>query len=109
MYKVINEYTSKVNLQANDAIYNRINNYLKDITEIKKLSISVNFNRYVLDIKLHNYSVDLASRLFNNINSNISYSYSSFFVRFNEGSCVRYRYLTSNENKDAIYCDIIFS
>ncbi|MBR3833588.1 MAG: hypothetical protein IKJ73_04675 [Lachnospiraceae bacterium] len=109
MYKVINEYTSKVNLQANDEIYNKIYSFLKDITEIKKLSISVSFNRYVLDIKLHNYSVDLASEIFNMINSNISYTYSSLFVRFNEGKCVRYRYITSNENKDAIYCDIIFS
>ncbi|MBE5953541.1 MAG: hypothetical protein E7257_05225 [Lachnospiraceae bacterium] len=109
MYKVINEYTSKVNLQANDEIYNKISDLFNDITEIKKLSVSVSFNRYVLDIKLYNYSVKLAGDIFSIINTKLSYSYSSFFVRFNEGSCVRYRYITSNENKDAIYCDIIFS
>ncbi len=109
MYKVINEYTAKVNLQANDEIYNRITSFLRDITEIKKVSISVSFQRYVLDIKLHKFSVKLAAEIFNMINSNISYDYSSFYVRFNEGSCVRYRYITSSENKDAIYCDIIFS
>lgn len=109
MYKVINEYTSKVNLQANDDIYNKITDILNDITEIKKLGVSVSFSRYVLDIKLYNYSVQLASDIFSIINTKLSYFYSSFYVRFNEGSCVRYRYITSNENKDAIYCDIIFS
>lgn len=109
MYKVINEYTAKVNLQANEEIYNKIFNFLKEVNQIKQVSISVNFKRYVLDIKLKKYSVDMAADVFNKINSGISYSYSSLFVRFNEGKCVRYRYLTSNENKDGIYCDIIFS
>ncbi len=109
MYKVINEYTAKVNLQANDEIYNRIISFLNDIEEIKQVGVSVSFNRYVLDIKLHKYSVDMAGEVFSRINAGISYAYSSFFVRFNEGKCVRYRYMTSNENKDAIYCDIIFS
>lgn len=109
MYKIINEYTAKVNLQANDEIYSKIFNLLKDITEIKKISISESFKRYVLDIKLYVFSVEAAANLFNYINTGLSYKYSSLFVRFNEGSCVRYRYITSHENKDAIYCDIIFS
>lgn len=109
MYKVINEYTSKVNLQENDDIYNRITDVLQSIKEIKQVSVSVSFKRYVLDIKLKKYSVENAALVFNKINTGISYSYSSLFVRFNEGKCVRYRYMTSNENKDAIYCDIIFS
>lgn len=109
MYKVINEYTAKVNLQANDEIYNRLMNFLKDLPDIKSVSISVNFKRYVLDIKLNKFTVDKAAEVFGMINTGISYAYSSLFVRFNEGRCVRYRYMTSNENKDAIYCDIIFS
>lgn len=109
MYKVINEYTAKVNLQANDEIYNRLMNFLKALPDIKSVSISVNFKRYVLDIKLNKFTVDKAAEVFGKINTGISYTYSSLFVRFNEGRCVRYRYMTSNENKDAIYCDIIFS
>ena len=54
MYKVINEYTAKVNLQANDEIYNKIINFLKDIKDIKSVGVSESFNRYVLDIKLKN-------------------------------------------------------
>ena len=64
-------------------------------------------NRYVKLTLQDNILVE--AEIFNMINSNISYDYSSFYVRFNEGSCVRYRYITSSENKDAIYCDIIFS
>ncbi len=109
MYKVINEYTAKVNLQANEEIYNRIINFLNDIKDIKSVGVSESFNRYVLDIKLKKYSVEKASEVFNLINVGLSYPYSSLYVRFNEGKCVRYRFMTSKENKDALYCDIIFN
>lgn len=109
MYKVINEYTAKVNLQANEEIYNRIIVFLKDIKDIKSVSVSESFNRYVLDIKLKNYSVEQATEVFNKINIGLSYAYSSMYVRFNEGKCVRYRFMTSKENKEALYCDIIFN
>lgn len=109
MFRVINEYMSKVNLKSDSEIYNRISEFLKDIPDIKKYTITVNFQHYVIDIRLSNYSVDKAAEVFNTINAGISYPYSSLYVRFNEGKCVRYRYLTSKENKDAIYCDIIFS
>jgi len=109
MYKVINEYTAKVNLQANDEIYNRIISFLDNIKEIKSVSVSESFNRYVLDIKLKNYTVEKASDVFNKINIGLSYAYSSLYIRFNEGKCVRYRFITSKENKDALYCDIIFN
>lgn len=109
MFRVINEYLGKVNLQANDEIYNLINLYLSNVTDIKKYTVTVNFKRYVVDIKLSDYSVEQAIKVFNDFNSKISYPYSSMHVRFNEGKCVRYRYITSRENKDAFYCDIVFS
>ena len=109
MYKVIDQYTSKLNLQANQDIFIPFDTFLKKQNNIKKYSISNSFNRYVLDIKLTKYSVDASEELFRKINSEISYSYSSIYVRYNEGKCVRYRYITSKENKDAIYCDIIFN
>ncbi len=109
MYKVINEYTAKVNLQANEEIYNKIIDFLSNINDISSISVSESFSRYVLDIKLKKYSVEKAAEVFNKINAGLSYAYSSLYVRFNEGKCVRYRYMTSKENKDALYCDIIFS
>ncbi len=109
MYKVINEYTAKVNLQANEEIYNKIVDFLSNIKEIKSITVSESFSRYVVDIKLKKYSVEKAAEVFNKINSGLSYAYSSLYVRFNEGKCVRYRFMTSKENRDALYCDIIFS
>ncbi len=109
MFRVINEYLSKVNLQANDTIYNHINKILKDNTDIKEATVTVNFQRYIVDIKLKTYSVENAAQVFNYFNQNVAYSYSSMHVRFNEGKCVRYRYITSKEDKRAFYCDIIIS
>lgn len=109
MFRVINEYLAKVNLQADNSIYDRISGYLANVPDIKKYTVTVSSKRYVVDIKLNEYSVENAAKLFNIINSNISYPYSSMHVRFNEGKCVRYRYITCKEDKSAFYCDIILS
>lgn len=109
MFKVINEYLSKVNLKANDEINIMLADCLSGNPMIKKYTVTNNFLHYVLDIKLDEYSVENAVRVFNEINACIAYPYSSIHLRFNEGKCVRYRYVTSKENKDAFYCDIIFS
>jgi len=108
MFRVINEYLSKVNLQSNDQIYNMITSYLAGNKDILKYTVTVNFKRYMLDIKLKDYSVDNVVKMFNDLIEHISYPYSSMHVRFNEGKCVRYRYITCNENKNAFYCDMIF-
>lgn len=109
MYTVINEYLSKVNLLANDEIYNKISMYCSGLKGVKKTTVTVNFNRYVVDIRLNKFSVDNAVKIFNLLNEGLSYPYSSMFVRFNEGSCVRYRYMTCNESKYGFYCDIVIS
>ena len=109
MYRVFNEYLSRVELKSNNEIYERIKAFLKECEDVKNFCVNVNFNRYVIDIKLKYYSVKGAEELFASFNKEVSYGYSSLFVRFNEGSLVRYRYLTSNENKEAFYCDIVIS
>lgn len=109
MFRVINEYLGKVNLQANDEIYGLIKNCLDECKNVKLHTVTVNFHRYVVDIKLKKYSVEEAVKVFNYFNNIVSYDYSSMHVRFNEGKCVRYRYITSKEDKNAFYCDIIIS
>lgn len=109
MYRVINKYMENINLIANDDIYNRLMNFLKTAQDIKKYSVTVSFNRYVVDIKLENYSVERAADIFQLFSAKVSYAYSSMHLRFNEGKCVRYRYITCMENKKGFYCDIIFS
>lgn len=107
MYRVVNEYISKINLLSNNEIYSRLMTFQQLTSNIKSYTISCNFNRYIVDVKLDDFCVDNAEDFFNDFNRIISYPYSSLHVRFNEGSCVRYRYVTCKENKDGFYCDII--
>ncbi|MCM1084574.1 MAG: hypothetical protein NC393_07220 [Clostridium sp.] len=109
MFRVINEYMSKVHLRSDKEIYDKLNTYLSSYEDIAYFTVTVNHNVYVVDIKVDNYTLALAEKLFGDFNKNISYPYSALYLRFNEGKCVRYRYITSQENKDAFYCDIIIS
>lgn len=108
MYRVINKYIENTNLRTGEDIYNRLTDYLKTVSDIKQYTISVHSNHYVVNIRLACFSVEQAATIFHMFNAKVSYPYSSLYVRFNEGKCVRYRYVTSKENKDGFYCDIIF-
>lgn len=107
MYRVINDYVSKVNILSNGEIYYRIDSFVSKVNYIAKYAITCNFNRYIVDIILDDFSFDKAVKFFNDFNCQVAYGYSSFFVRFNEGNCIRYRFVTSKENKEAFYCDIV--
>ncbi|MGN0436452.1 MAG: hypothetical protein ACI4D8_07480 [Wujia sp.] len=109
MFKVINEYMNKINLQVNDRIYRMLGDYLSQEVSIAKYTITVNFMRYNIDIRLKNYSVEEATKVFNRFNESVSYPYSSLHIRFNEGKCVRYRYVTCKEDRNGFYCDILLS
>lgn len=109
MYKVINEYMEKVNLQSNDEIINCFEEFLSDNKDVLKYTITMNFNRYIIDIRLKKYSVTKASEFFKKFDCAVAYPYSSLHIRFNEGKCVRYRYITCKENKEGYYCDIVIS
>lgn len=109
MFRVINEYMNKVHLQSDKETYERLNTYLRGCEDIAYFTVTVNHNIYVVDIKVDNFTPEIAEKLFGDFNKNISYPYSALYLRFNEGKCVRYRYITSQENKDAFYCDIIIS
>lgn len=109
MYRVINEYLSKVNLDISNDIYEKIDIFLKSEENIEKYCINVSFKNYIVDIKLADFSVEEAAREFLRISDHMSYDYSSMHVRYNEGTRVRYRFVTCRENKSAFYMDIIFS
>ncbi len=109
MYKVINEYLNMVNIKENEEIYNRLMDFLSHYEGIKKYTIDVNFQRYVINIKLNSFNIDNSVECFNQFNKAVAYPYSEMHIRFNEGKCIRYRYITSKENKDAFYCDINIS
>lgn len=109
MYKVINEYLSMIKINENEEIHGRLVNFLDHCELIKKYSVNVNFQRYVVDIKLKDFSIDNSVECFNRFNQSVAYPYSEMHIRFNEGNCIRYRYITSMESKDGFYCDIIIS
>lgn len=108
MYKIINEYMSKINMLANEEITNRISDCLKEHESVRNFTLSVNFNHYILDIRIKDYTVEHVANVFADMQNSIAYPYSALYVRFNEGQCVRYRFITSKENKDGYYCDIVF-
>ncbi|MGN0367196.1 MAG: hypothetical protein ACI4EK_00305 [Wujia sp.] len=109
MYKIINEYMSRLNLQSDSKIQDKISEVLGNRNEINRYSVSVHFNQFIIDIRLKNFSVEHAEALFMQLMKELSYSHSALYVRFNEGSCVRYRFLTSRENKEGLYCDFVIS
>lgn len=109
MFRVINEYIAQVNLISNENTYSKITDFLKEQADITFYDVKVNFNQYIIKITLKEYNVENAEKMFNKFNQENAYSHSEMHVRFNEGKCVRYRFITSNENKDAFYCDLIFN
>lgn len=109
MFRVMNEYLSKVGLVTDDKLYERMNRFLSDLEETEKVCININYNKYIVDIKLKTFSVEEADRCFRAFLSAVAYPYSAMWVRYNEGKMVRYRFITSKEDKTAIYMDIIYS
>ena len=106
MFRVINEYLAKVNLIDNEEINKLLTDFLDNCELIDRYSIKVDFNKYNINIKLKDFNVENSVICFN---SAVSYPYSEMHVRFNEGCCIRYRYITSKEDRTAFYCDISIS
>lgn len=109
MFRVVNDYLARVNLIANSEIETRIDSFLKDCKMVTNYSRSINFNRYQVDIKIKDFSLETAENFFNEFNAGVAYPYSELHVRFNEGKCVRYKFITSKENKDGFYVDVCIS
>ncbi len=109
MFRIMNEYLSKVYLMTSDDIQRRLNDLLDKLEGITRKSVNINFNRYVVDIHLEDFSVEEAGKYFRIIENELAYPYSSMSLRYNEGDRVSYRFITCMENKTGYYMDIIFS
>ena len=107
MFRVINEYLAKLNIVTDQDIYNAMNDFLEKTKVVDYFSININFNRYIVDIRMKKYSVDRADELFRKFVSATAYPYSHITVRYNEEERVRYRYSTCKEDKTGIYMDVI--
>lgn len=109
MVSVMNEYVSKIKLLADDVTKSILGAVLIEQPNIDKSSIIIKSNRYIVDIKLKEYSVEQAVRIMNHFMEGTRYHYSAYFIRFNEGNMLRYRYATCKENREGFYCDVIIS
>ncbi|MBQ4058082.1 MAG: hypothetical protein IJD40_04025 [Lachnospiraceae bacterium] len=107
MVSIMNEYVAKIQLQSDDMTKNLLNAALLDCPNIIEKSIILKGNRYIVDIKLSSYSIEVAIAVMNRFMERSRYHYSSYFIRFNEGSMVRYRYASCKENREGFYCDVM--
>lgn len=109
MFRIMNDYMRVMKLTVDDEIKTSITNYISGLDSVGFFDVTLNYNRYNIDIRLKKYSVDNAKMEFEHLIDAIGYAYSSMYVRYNEGSVVRYRFATCKENKEGFYCDIVFS
>lgn len=109
MYRLMNDYMREINLMVDDATYKKINEYLNHCDTLKKYCVTVNVNRYIIDLTLKEFSIDAAKEHFDAFTNFLQYPYSSMSLRYNEGSMVRYRFATCKENKQGFYCDVIYN
>ncbi len=107
MVSIMNEYVANIQLLSDDMTKNLLNVALLDCTEIEEKSIILKGNRYIVDIKLGSFDVQKAILVMNRFMEHSRYHYSSYYVRFNEGNMVRYRYASCKENKEGFYCDVM--
>jgi hypothetical protein len=109
LFRVFNEYLSKVNVTTDEKLKEKMEGFFKDENKISKATINLNYNKYVIDIIMDEFTVECADVCFRKLICAVAYPYSSLWTRYNEGNHVCYRFLTSKENKNAVYMTIMFS
>lgn len=107
MISIMNDYVAKILLQSDDMTKNLLNAALLECENIRDKSIILKGNRYIVDIQLKQYNVEDAIDVMNYFMEHSRYHYSSYYVRFNEGNMVRYRYASCKENREGFYCDVV--
>ena len=101
MFRVFNEYLKYIHLSADPEVECAFNHYLADCKGLKSYCVTIHYNRLVVDVKLADFSLEKAQTQFQRMIGKVGYPYSQMFVRFNEGTVVRYRYASCKE-KDHI-------
>ena len=64
MYKIMNAYMSKVQLQTGPELQQRLCDIVNSIKEIKSFSVTEHFKQFAIDMKLESFSVDRAAGSF---------------------------------------------
>ena len=109
MFRVMNDYLANMKWTTNEKIYGEINSFFEKEKSVNKVCVNVNFNTYIIDVRMTGFNIKKADGLFRKFKGHFSYPYSKLSVRYNEGSRVVYRYATCQENKTGVYMQVIFS
>lgn len=107
MVSIMNDYIAKIKLLSDDVTKSILNVSLTEQSDIEKSNVLIKSNRYIVDIQLKDFSVENAVTVMNFFMEKTRYHYSAYYIRFNEGSLVRYRYATCKENREGFYCDVV--
>lgn len=109
MVSIMNEYIANIKLLSDDVTKGIFAGALADQPNVLKNSILIKSNRYIVDIKLQEFTIEQAIAIMNCFMERTRYHYSAYFIRFNEGDLVRYRYASCREDKAGFYCDVVIS
>ena len=67
MYKIMNAYMSKVQLQTGPELQQRLCDIVNSIKEIKSFSVTEHFKQFAIDMKLESCYVDRAAAVFHEL------------------------------------------
>ena len=107
MFRVLNEYIGRLTLQLDDDLIHKVEEVIMEDESTKTVTINVSFNKYIVDVRMKDFSVEEADRAFRDMAGAVAYPYSHISVRYNEEARVRYRFASCKEDKTGTYMDVI--
>ncbi len=107
MLSIMNEYVAKIKLVSDDVTKGILGVPLMNHPDVLEGLVHRKANHFVVDIRLRAYSTETAVAVMNQFMEQTRFHYSAYFIRFNEGDMLRYRYATCRENREGFYCDVV--
>ena len=109
MFRAFNEYLGRINLVLDQNVVDKGVDMTHDDENTVSVTVNVSFNKYIVDIRLKEFSVELADQLFRKLVTESAYPYSHISIRYNENTRVKYRFATCKEDKSGVYMDVVYS
>lgn len=109
MVTIMNQYVSNMNLIYDDITKSILCAALKDNEFVQSENVMIRNNKFIVDVKLYSFSPENVTMVMNYFMNATRFPYSAIFLRYNEGTQIRYRYATCQENKQGYYCDVVFN
>lgn len=107
MVTVMNEYINHINLLADDVTKGILNSALSEQEQVDRYNVLIKATKYIVDITLKQFTIEDAVKVMNYFMEYTRFHYSAYYIRYNEGNSVRYRYATCKEDRNGFYCDVV--